>query len=88
MRNKLQRIFNPTPEEQEEDMRRLAQIVKELVSEKCCVTCEAYIPDDPYLPGFVIPAPECKYGGSAIETCERYKTSEEHKKLLEKYLWE
>ena len=35
----FRRTFKPTPEEEEEDMKRLMDLLRELAKEKGCVTC-------------------------------------------------
>jgi hypothetical protein len=52
-RNKLNRIFNPTPEEQQEDKKRLLSIYREQAEFKGCSTCK-YCKHIIDYPGFVI----------------------------------
>lgn len=52
--------------------------IDDLEKEWCC-TCENYIPVDESLPGFITAYPECKRGGSALETCESYKSDRRSK---------
>ena len=52
MNNKLRRIFAPTPEELQEDIKKYQQLYDELKLQKDCVTCKHYIHVQD-LPGFV-----------------------------------
>jgi len=52
MSNKLKRIFCPTPEELQEDIKRYQQLHDELKLQKGCITCKHYVHIQ-YLPGFV-----------------------------------
>lgn len=74
-RNKLRDIFSNDPNAA--DVKRLEELHKQACEEKWCCTCESYIPIDPYLPGFVTDFPECKHGGRAINTCEKYQRKEQ-----------
>lgn len=52
MGNKLQRIFNPTPEEEAEDLKQYRALHEELAKKKGCSTCgnKKHVID---YPGFV-----------------------------------
>lgn len=52
MGNKLRRIFNPTPEEQAEDLAKFKKLHKEQAKERGCSTCKniKHVVD---YPGFV-----------------------------------
>ena len=82
MWEEFRKAFKPTPEEKEAQRELNKKIVKEAVEAKACCSCEAYIPDEP-IADFVDPDPQCRYGGSAIKTCHRYKMNEFSKKILE-----
>lgn len=72
--NKLRRIFNPTPEEEREDYRKYAAILRERIKNRVCSTCIHYIAIPGYHPGFVTGADEdCDTGRCPIQTCEEYK---------------
>lgn len=74
----LRRIFNPTPEEQEEDWVRYIEICKQNIKDKRCCTC-AHCYDVPgYHPGFVTGGEiDCDLGRCPIETCENYELNKE-----------
>lgn len=42
--NKLRRLFNPTPEEREEDAREFKKFIQQLIDERACCTCQHYEP--------------------------------------------
>ena len=67
-------VFAPTPEQKRKREEMYESIKNQAYAEKWCCTCENYIPVDESLPGFITAFPECKRGGSALETCESYKS--------------
>lgn len=77
-RNKLQEVFSNDPEASV--VKQFQSITMEAYKEKWCCTCENYIPVDPYLPGFVTVFPECKLGGLAIHTCDKYQRSQKEER--------
>ena len=50
--NKLRRIFNPTLEEEEEDIQKLKSIAQQLVDDRCCSMCKNSIPEPHYEGGY------------------------------------
>lgn len=85
MANKIRELFCPTQEELDQQMKPIVAMIRELVSRKDCCTCEAYTRDDLYDPGFVTGGAICKYGGSATESCDLYKTNDHCIELLSSY---
>jgi len=76
--NKLRRVFCPTPEEEREDFRNLAAIIRNNIKNRVCGTCVHYITVPGYHPGFVTGADEdCDTGRCPIATCEEYKLNPE-----------
>lgn len=70
----LRRIFRPTPEEEQEDFRRLARVIRFCIEIKACCTCKHYIVIPGYHPGFVTGGDcGCDTGRCPIETCEEYE---------------
>lgn len=64
MGNKLQRIFNPTKEEREEDMKRSKMIHEKLSVKRECSTCNHCVHVRNY-PGYVT-AEECECNAGLI----------------------
>lgn len=80
----FRRIFHPTPEEQQEDYRKFAAVMRQGVNEKWCTSCVHFISVPGYHPGFVTGADaDCDTGRCPIETCEDYSLDEEYVNELE-----
>lgn len=73
--NKMQQIFGLDPEYNKKMEEQARQLHEKALAGKWCCTCEYCIPVDPNLPGFVTAFPECEYGGTAVETCSRYRVA-------------
>lgn len=71
MFSNFKEVFNPTPEQKRKQKERLKEIIDLSYKEKWCCTCQNYIPAKD-APGFVCVLPECKLGGLATRTCEKY----------------
>lgn len=83
--NKLRRVFCPTPEEDREDYRHLAAIIRDCIKRRACCTCVHYVEVPGYHPGFVTGGDEdCDTGRCPIETCEEYKLNPEELDKLHK----
>ena len=79
--NRIRRIFNPTPEEKLEDMKRMYSIHTKLKKEKGCSTCKHCKHVQNY-PGFVTAEEcECQVGLECdtvlfqIKNCEKWEDS-------------
>lgn len=75
--NKLRRLFNPTPEEKEEDLRSYKKFIQKLIDDRACCTCNHYEPA-PDVPGC---SSSCSYCNimhitSPQETCLFYSLNE------------
>lgn len=79
MSNKIRRIFNPTLEEQREDMERFLKLHRELAKDKDCPTCEhcKHVID---YPGFVtgeecicLAGLECDTVLFSVKNCPKWK---------------
>ena len=69
-----------------EDVERYVAFVEQSYQEKRCFTCKYYIPVPDELPGYVSAYPECKHGGFATKTCQKYKSDNEKREYYDGYL--
>ena len=72
MFSSFQETFCPTEEQKKKKEEFIKKLIKQSYKEKWCCTCANYVPTDDNLPGFVTTYPECKLGGLAIDSCEKY----------------
>ena len=66
MRNKIQKLFDPTPEEELEQLEKFLHVYEEAILEKWCSTCAYYVPPDLRLPGFVTDYGNCKIDRTVV----------------------
>ena len=82
--NKLREVFSNNP--YAPVVKQHIEIYMEAYEEKWCCTCENYIPVDRDLSGVSTAYPECKLGGLALDTCEKYKRNACLMKACKKYI--
>lgn len=83
MMGDFRRTFHPTPEEERETFRKIAEIIRDCIMEKACCTCKHYNIIPGYHPGFVTGGDcDCDTGRCPIETCEEYELDPEELERL------
>lgn len=72
MLGSFQKIFKPTQLDKELQDKFIESLELMAYEKKYCHTCINYIPVDINLPSVCTAYPECKLGGIAWDTCDRY----------------
>ena len=77
--NAVRRAFNPTPEEELEDLNKYIEIFKRSKKGKHCSTCKNWTPPPEGLPGFVEDHGDCSEGYvvDTVKNCPKYIYSED-----------
>lgn len=84
MMSDFRRTFSPTVEEQREDQKRYAAILRNVIEKKACCVCRHYHIIPGYHLGFVTGGDEeCDTGRCPIETCVEYEFDEDILKKIE-----
>lgn len=70
----FQRVFNPTPEQELDDLRKALEIRKRAIDGHHCSTCIFWTPPPDNLPDFVEDHGNCDYGRTVdtVKNCELY----------------